>query len=435
MPTSSGLVSYWPGDGNARDVVGVNDAASAAGTEDLKFAPGKLGQAFHFTGGQMGIAGTAGIGELQQFTMALWVKLESMPQGEGRSFLGRGEKARLRYDGENGPQQLHFFAKKMTGEMCHVRVNGALQTGVFHHIVGTYDGSIMRLYLDGSEVGECETTGMLMTGDDDSVTFGQDDFTGLIDEIQIYNRPLSASEIRTLAQQAKVTMPAFSVTVDQAPLDSDKGDYVWASADGIADLQRFSIALWVKLDSMHPDQIQRFVTLGNKATLRYDGGINTQQLHFHMIMTDGTWSHIRADDVLSTGVFHHVVGTYDGHAMRLFLDGAQVGTCKPSGLSVQTNYVSLSNSDEPLCGLLDDVQIFDRVLDAREIQELHSSSDATIPIDGTGPIAWWRLDETSGTTAHDSVGSNHGTVHGATWTDGKFGGALFFDGGDSATVQ
>jgi hypothetical protein len=50
-----------------------------------------------------------------------------------------------------------------------------------------------------------------------------------------------------------------------------------------------------------------------------------------------------------------------------------------------------------------------------------------------GLVAWWKLDETSGTKAADSSGSgNDGTVYGATWqpTGGKIGGALSFDGSD-----
>jgi len=48
----------------------------------------------------------------------------------------------------------------------------------------------------------------------------------------------------------------------------------------------------------------------------------------------------------------------------------------------------------------------------------------------TSPIAHWAFDETSGNVASDSVGDNHGTVHGATWTDGILDGALQFDGVD-----
>jgi hypothetical protein len=45
-------------------------------------------------------------------------------------------------------------------------------------------------------------------------------------------------------------------------------------------------------------------------------------------------------------------------------------------------------------------------------------------------IAHWKLDETEGFIAHDSVGDKNGTVGGATWqpASGKIDGALEFDG-------
>ena len=48
----------------------------------------------------------------------------------------------------------------------------------------------------------------------------------------------------------------------------------------------------------------------------------------------------------------------------------------------------------------------------------------------SGLIGRWKFDEAEGTVAHDSTGANNGTVHGAQWTSGKFGGALDFDGAD-----
>jgi hypothetical protein len=48
-------------------------------------------------------------------------------------------------------------------------------------------------------------------------------------------------------------------------------------------------------------------------------------------------------------------------------------------------------------------------------------------------IAQWRLDETEGTIAYDSIGGNNGTCNGGPlWmpADGKVGGALQFDGTD-----
>ena len=44
-----------------------------------------------------------------------------------------------------------------------------------------------------------------------------------------------------------------------------------------------------------------------------------------------------------------------------------------------------------------------------------------------GMVAYWKFDEGSGNTAHDSIGTNHGTIYEATWTTGQVGGALNFD--------
>ena len=48
-----------------------------------------------------------------------------------------------------------------------------------------------------------------------------------------------------------------------------------------------------------------------------------------------------------------------------------------------------------------------------------------------GLVLWLKFNEGSGNIAYDSsFYNNHGTIYGATWTDGKFGKALKFDGVD-----
>jgi hypothetical protein len=49
-----------------------------------------------------------------------------------------------------------------------------------------------------------------------------------------------------------------------------------------------------------------------------------------------------------------------------------------------------------------------------------------------GLVGWWKFDETNGTVAYDSSGNgNDGNLtNGPTWTSGKIGGALSFDGVD-----
>jgi formylglycine-generating enzyme required for sulfatase activity len=63
------------------------------------------------------------------------------------------------------------------------------------------------------------------------------------------------------------------------------------------------------------------------------------------------------------------------------------------------------------------------------------SAVATLDVNGSvtqGMVGWWKFDETNGTVAADSSGNgNNGTLQGGpTWTQGKIGGALDFDGVD-----
>jgi hypothetical protein len=51
-----------------------------------------------------------------------------------------------------------------------------------------------------------------------------------------------------------------------------------------------------------------------------------------------------------------------------------------------------------------------------------------------GLVAYWDFDKGTGTVVHDSIGGNHGTIHGAQWVSGISGYALSFDGIDDKVV-
>jgi hypothetical protein len=192
-----GLVSWWPGDGNALDIVGPNDGTPFNGAT---FARGLVDQAFSFDGLD-DVVGFFGfnIDDLQQLTIDTWVKLDSLPTGKVERFVTlAGEKAVLRHDGISGPRQLHFFMT-IGGAFRHVRVNDVLQVGVFHHVAGTYDGSVMRLYLDGVQVGSRMISGGVRAGSGGHLSSEvPESLDGLVDEVEIYDRALTASEIAAI---------------------------------------------------------------------------------------------------------------------------------------------------------------------------------------------------------------------------------------------
>src|SRR3990167_187861 len=69
------------------------------------------------------------------------------------------------------------------------------------HVVGSFDGTTSRVYVNG--VLENSGTGRTYTSDTTALKIGMRDdlgfpFPGLIDEVRVYNRALSASEIKAL---------------------------------------------------------------------------------------------------------------------------------------------------------------------------------------------------------------------------------------------
>jgi hypothetical protein len=84
----------------------------------------------------------------------------------------------------------------------HVTGTSMLPLNSWSHVAGTYDGATVRLYVNGVLVRSnsapgplLPSTGPLRIGGKSISAPGQF-FQGLIDEIRIYNRPLSATEIR-----------------------------------------------------------------------------------------------------------------------------------------------------------------------------------------------------------------------------------------------
>ena len=221
-----GMVSWWPGDGNTDDIVGGNDGTLVNGTT---FALGKVGEAFSFDGVDdvVWAAGT-GIDDLQELTIDAWVKLNSMDRDEERFVTLTGEKAVLRHDGFNSLGQLHFYMnfgeEYPDDDLHHIRVYDVLGVGVWYHVAGTYDGEVMRLYLDGSEVDNLPVTGTVHTGSGVELSSEAEPINGLLDEVEIFSRALGADEISAIynadsAGKCKATVALISAVETINELD------------------------------------------------------------------------------------------------------------------------------------------------------------------------------------------------------------------------
>jgi hypothetical protein len=93
------------------------------------------------------------------------------------------------------------FEIPLTDWSHHLKAATPLPVGRWVHLAGTFDGTTMRIYVDGEERGTMERRGPIKPNDF-RVCLGSYEpghrahFTGLLDEVKIYRRALNPSEVR-----------------------------------------------------------------------------------------------------------------------------------------------------------------------------------------------------------------------------------------------
>jgi hypothetical protein len=213
-PPPEGLVSWWPGDGNACDIVGPNNGELHG---DVTFEPGMVGEAFHFDGlGSYVEAATAGLPTgTGNRTLEMWVRVDSFvtidalfagygsPGIFGGAYLITAIDLRKHLEVESKDKAVHFsqWGSSLYGP--------ALDPGTWHHVavtnVNSRVGPLVTLYLDGIAVARSTDlrfstpgNGRFYMGSLPEVLGQTDRLHGLVDEVSIYNRALSAKEIAAI---------------------------------------------------------------------------------------------------------------------------------------------------------------------------------------------------------------------------------------------
>ena len=83
---------------------------------------------------------------------------------------------------------------------------GSVPAGVWTHIAGTWDGSTMRVYVNGTQVGSTARTNAMLASNT-TMSIGADYrggttvdefFDGSIEDVRLYNRAVSANEIQSM---------------------------------------------------------------------------------------------------------------------------------------------------------------------------------------------------------------------------------------------
>ncbi len=135
-----------------------------------------------------------------EVTLAAWVNANDMGSGQDNPWLGKGDTSYMIKNFRTG-YDIEFFIYDGGWFSAHYTVDDSFN-GEWHHVAGTYDGSVLQIYLDGivgedaflDHVGNIDVTSYTVTIGTNSQVAGRfSDAT--LDDCRIYNWALSADEI------------------------------------------------------------------------------------------------------------------------------------------------------------------------------------------------------------------------------------------------
>ncbi len=206
----SGLVSWWPGDGNANDIQDSNHGILENGAA---FTAGLVGQAFDFNGANSVLVPHSGNLMPTALTVDAWVFLRSYP-GFKSAFVEKVDTAQGGYDLEvigniANAVVWNFGTPQVVSSLAPLPLN------TWTHLAMTFDGITLSLYVNGVLQGSRPA---VMTPTTAGLTFSRAssgnffNVDGMEDEIELFDRALAQTEIQDIfnagsAGKCKTALP------------------------------------------------------------------------------------------------------------------------------------------------------------------------------------------------------------------------------------
>ena len=220
LPTN-GLIGLWKldeGTGTfATDSVGTNNGTLIGGAT---WTTGKIGGAVNFDGtsGSINIADNPNL-DLQQLTFAFWVKRNGA-QSDWAKIINKGSNygapyASYKIEFNGNSDDMVYASFGFTDNTNAVAGNKKpLEDGQWNHIAVTYDGTMLKFYLNGIPEGSTNVAGKSIKFDSLPLVIGSGGgfgyFAGAVDDIRIYDRALTDCDVWSIYSEPG--LPSSTVT-------------------------------------------------------------------------------------------------------------------------------------------------------------------------------------------------------------------------------
>jgi hypothetical protein len=372
-------------------------------------------------------------------TVAAWIKVDVFDAPE-QAIVCKGDTAwRLQRDAAtNG---VAFTCRGLTTN--RIASTTSVNDSKWHHVVGVYTGSQLRIYIDGVLNNSVGTFGFTSTNNF-AVEIGRNaeiagrEFDGAIYDVRVYNRALTATDVSTLytlggpvghwklADTSGTTAVDSSLFVTNGTLTGAASWSMRCGGTGVFDFNglnqyftvanashlqptdTLSITAWIRGDSWgSADVVDAILRKGDNNPNNYQLAIANGRLAFSL--QDNDPASIQGATLLNAGQWYHVAATWDGSTARLYLNGQLDNTPVSRSGSIPSDtrpvYIGGRPATDFFDGMMYDVRMYSRALSAVEVSRI------------AGFSGHWRFAEGIGTTAADSSGAATSATlsGGATW--------------------
>jgi len=405
-----------------------------------------------------------------QFTVSLWVKITG-EEGAGRSLLTSSDA-----DAKGGYSIQANSINKWELTVGHGNwstiIGPDVVSNIWTHIASTYDGNMLRLYVDGVLCGTLETAytpngscplRIAAAGAGGSpVHF----FSGQMAELRVWDVACTQADIQAdmhnrVSEQsphlvayypldeikpgstarmvpdlvgnhhgtAMEALTAHSPVLSddqQPPLNLIRNvcldfngtkDYIEVPYNPSLNLGRFTVSLWVKVTG--GEGYRSPLNSRDTSYLRGYSVYATPDNKWRFIVGHDNWSYINGPDVV-IDKWTHLAGTYDGNTLRLYVDGILCSSLKTAyipnsqySLRISAGNGSAGFPESFFPGQVSDVRIWSVARSADEIQ-----ADMYTRLSGKESklLAYYPLGEATGSQVQDlSPNRNHGSLKGGRW--------------------
>lgn len=433
--TSINIVAYYPFNGNAIDESGNGHNGQVEGAQLTTDRFGHENSAYHFDGkDEYILIPTSDQFQFEQFSISVWFYLDenlgyTQARIINRQKTGHGSESwGLEVKGENygstGPgNNLDFHAGNCNYDgIAHLNSKTDLNTRKWYHIVVIHSGDSTFIYINDKLDSKRETYGPPCSENNEPIAIGVSHatnefyFPGKIDDIRIYNRPLSEQEIDQLYHEngwtgdngGQPTFPANSLiayypfngnandesgfgnngTVFGPSLIADRfgnansayhfdgsDDYIELPDIVMNDLPKGSFSAWIKLDVLNRqhgiiDKTQTYST-NYFQIIVHDNNLVRVNIDVHY----GESLRLYSNTALEKDTWYHVVVTWNGSYWKIYINGkfdaqaARDRTVPDASRSLLIGKVD--NNTSLMNGAIDDIRVYNYALSETEINNLY----------------------------------------------------------------